>query len=59
MATRALVKEKGIISLPGTKQGKTISSKIRQSVELFYEDSEYSRLMPGAKDYMSLSARVH
>ena len=37
----ALVKEKGIISLPDTNRGRTISSKIQQYVELFYKDDEY------------------
>ena len=45
--------------LPNTKRGRTILSKIQQSVKLFYEGSEYSRLMSEVKDYMNVGSKVH
>ena len=57
--SRKLAETKGILESPDSKKGKTISEEVRQSVLLFYEDDEYSRLMPGTKDYVSISRNVH
>ena len=54
-----LLSEKKESFLPNTKRGRTILSKIQQSVKLFYEGDEYSRLMSGVKDYMNVSSKVH
>ena len=54
-----LLSEKKESFLPNTKRGRTILSKIQQSVKLFYEGNEYSRLMSGVKDYMNVGSKVH
>ena len=54
-----LLSEKKESFFPDTKRGRTILSKIQQSVKLFYEGDEYSRLMSGVKDYMNVSSKVH
>lgn len=54
-----LLSEKKESFLPDTKWGRTILSKIQQSVKLFYEDNEYSRLMSGVKDYVNVGSKVH
>ena len=56
---RKLAREKGILALPEPKRGKCFSNKVENSVKLFYENDEYSRLMPGAKDYVSVARNVH
>ena len=39
--------------------GKTLPEDIRTLVVKFFEDDEFSRLMPGKKDYVSISKNVH
>ena len=56
---RKLVKEKGILELPGPKKGKGLSEEIKRCVADFYCDDEYSRLMPGKKDCVSIARNVH
>ena len=46
--------EKGIISKPGPRHRKGISSDVINLVISAYEDDEVSRLMPGMKDRVSL-----
>ena len=36
-----------------------MSQETKFSVLNFYEDDEYSRLLPGKKDYISISKNVH
>ena len=54
-----LASNKGILEIPDPKRGKTLSPEIEESVLQFYEDGEYSRLMPGAKDFVSVGKKVH
>ena len=56
---RKLAEEKGILALPNPKRGRSLSKEIEDSVKLFYEDDEYSRLMPGTKDYVSIARNIH
>ena len=56
---RKLAKEKGILELPKPKQGKGLSKEVEESIKLFYEDDEFSRLMSGAKDFVSIGKKVH
>ena len=56
---RKLAREKGILALPEPKRGKCLSNEVENSAKLFYENDEYSRLMPGAKDYVSVARNVH
>ena len=52
--SRKLKKEKGILPEPKAKAGKTLSKEVEKKVKEFYENDEYSRLLPGAKDYKSV-----
>ena len=56
---RTLIREKGIIAVPDARKGRTLAEEIRKSVEKFYEDDEFSRLMPGAKDFISIGKNNH
>ena len=55
---RKLKEEKGILSVPNPRHGKTLSEDIRKVVN-FFEDDEFSRIMPGKKDYVSVGKNVH
>ena len=61
MAKRAkdLVDEKGILSTPNTKVGKSLPNATVQLVQDFYSGDEVSRAMPGKKDYVSVGRKVH
>jgi len=52
---RKLVEEKGILSTPNVKAGKTLAQKTVQEVNDFYHSNEVSRIMPGKKDYISVT----
>ena len=60
---RLLKSEKGVFSLPTNKIGKKLSKEVAVLVENFYQDDEYSRMMPGKKDYVSIGKdrkeRIH
>ena len=49
-----LVKEKGVMSCPDPKPGKTLDSETAKKVIDLYESEEVSRMMPGKKDFISL-----
>jgi len=53
-----LVKDKGILAVPEPKKGKSLSSEILSAVKMFYHDEEYSRQLPGKKDFVSISKNV-
>jgi hypothetical protein len=38
-------------SLPSPKFGNKLNAETEILVQSFYEDNEYSRMLPGAKDY--------
>ena len=50
---------KGILKLSDEKRGQKLNEEIRQDVCLFYEDDEYSRMMPCTNDYMRVGKNVH
>ncbi|XP_044575208.1 uncharacterized protein LOC123259016 [Cotesia glomerata] len=63
---KKLVEEKDILSTPETKLGRyrtTITDQILLKIANFYNDDEYSALMPGMKDFVSVrnddGNRVH
>jgi len=58
-AARTLVKEKGILTITEPKKGKPLSSETLSTVKMFYHDEEYSRQLPGKKDFVSVSKNVH
>ncbi len=56
---RELKKEKGILSLPAQKIGKILSAETSERVKAFFQDDEYSRLLPGKKDVVSIGKNVY
>lgn len=57
-----LVKEKGVMSSPNPKPGKTLNISTVEIIKKFYECDEVSRQMPGKKDFVSVKIdgkRVH
>ena len=56
---RRITKEKGILALPERKSGKALSQDTIDLVQTFFEDDEFSRQMPGKKDYVSISRNIH
>ena len=56
---RTLVKEKGILAVSEPKKGKSLPSETLSAVKMFYHDEEYSRQLPGKKDFVSVSKNVH
>ena len=64
MARKAkqLVRDKGILSSPDPRPGRHVSQEILGIVISFYENDEYSRCMPGKKDFVSVQSahgRIH
>jgi hypothetical protein len=52
---KSLVKEKGILSTPNPRAGKTLPQITADRVQTFYHCDEISRVMPGKKDCVSVS----
>lgn len=55
---RKLAKERGILELPGPKQGKVIFEETKGHVVDFCCDDEYSRLIFEEKDCVTISRNV-
>lgn len=57
MARKAkkLVEDKGILSMPSQKAGRTLPSTVVVDVRAFYCHDATSRMMPGMKDYVSVN----
>ena len=56
---RKLANEKGILELAEPKKGKVLSEETSRCVIDFYCDDEYSRLMPGKKDFVRIAKNTH
>jgi hypothetical protein len=52
---KSLVENKGILSTPDQKAGRTLSENVVDRVREFYCSDLISRLMPGMKDYVSVN----
>ena len=52
-SARELKKMKGILAEPDQIRGKMLSDSTLTLVTRFFEDDEYSRVMPGKKDFVS------
>ena len=52
--SKALVREKGILSLPNPKRGPSLPPETIKLVCEFYQSDENSRVMPGRKDFVSV-----
>ena len=48
-----------ILAKPAPKKGKALPQKTLDLVQSFYDDDEYSRQMPGKKDYVKFGRNVH
>ena len=55
----ALKSEHGILAKPARASRKGIDEKIVALVHSFYQDDEFSRLLPGSKDFVSIGYKVH
>lgn len=53
-AVKKLVKEKGILSTPNPKPGRTLNENVAELVKDFYNSDDVSRMMPGRKDCVSI-----
>lgn len=51
---KRLLKEKGILENPDQKPGKNLPQEVAQTVRVFYESDEISRVMAGKKDCISV-----
>ena len=59
IASRKYFREKGILSTPESKKGNTISKEVVDLVTEFYCNDEFSRVMPGEKDFVSIARNQH
>ena len=50
---------KGVLELLDKKRRRKLNEEVTQDVYLFYEDDEYSRMMPCTKNYVSLGKKFH
>ena len=57
--SRKLLSEEGILASPKPRKGRELSEEIKILVKEFFCDDECSRLMPGKKDYVSISKNNH
>jgi hypothetical protein len=51
---KKLVAEKGILSTPNPKPGKTLCENTADLIKSFYNSDDISRMMPGKKDYVTI-----
>ena len=56
---RKLAQEKGICEMPNPQKGKKIPETTVELVRKFYQDDQYSRLMPGKKYRVSLGKNAY
>lgn len=54
-AVKKLVKEKGVLSTPNPKPGRTLDENTAQLVNDFYNRDDVSRVMPGKKDCVTVT----
>jgi len=52
-------KEQGILPGPEKSKGRALSEETKELVINFYQDEEFSRILPGKKDSVSLGRNVH
>ena len=54
-----LKEENGILAIPDSKTRNKLPPQTTELIKLFYNDDEYSRQMPGKKDFVSVKKNVH
>jgi hypothetical protein len=52
--SRSLKERLGILGLRDRKPGRKLSEEMQASIKSIYEDDEYSRMCPGAKDFVTV-----
>jgi hypothetical protein len=57
--SRKLLQEKGILESPEAKKGRSLPNDTLELVKSIYCDDEYSRQMPGKKDYVCVKKCPH
>ena len=58
--SRKIVMEKGILEVPDPRRGtKILSVAVKNQVKSFYLDDEFSRQLPGKRDFVSVKRNVH
>ena len=58
-ASQSLVASNRIFSKPPPRKGKALSSEIKNIIIDFYKDNENTRIMPGARDKVSIAPNVY
>ena len=58
-SARELKQRKGTLAQPSQKKGEAMSQETTDFVHALYEDDEYSRQLPGKKDYVSIQKGLH
>ena len=53
------MKEQGLLGVAPIKCGKSLEKDTPDLIHAFYNHDEHSRVMPGKKDYVSISRNVH
>ena len=56
---KRLFNERGILAIPPLYKGKDLPKNVADTVVKFYQNPENSRLMPGAKDFVSIAKNQH
>lgn len=56
---RTLANEKGILALTEPKHGRNLPQETIDTAQLFYEDDEFSYMLPGAKDKVSIKKNTY
>jgi hypothetical protein len=56
---RKAKKKHGILHKPSSKKGKSLSHATIDLVHSFYQSDEYTRMLPGKKDFVSIGYRQH
>ncbi len=54
-AAKKLAKEKGVLSTPNPKPGRSVPETIVEQVKRFYQSDDSSRQMPGKKDCVAMN----
>ena len=57
--SRKSFQEKGILSVPGPKKGNNLPTEVVDLINECYHNDQYTRQMPGKKDFVSVSTNVH
>ena len=54
-----LKEQKGILAFTGPHTGRQISERVKELVQMFYRDNNYSKQMSGKRVYVSIKNKVY